>query len=205
MKRKKKKRKYLLHSEYLGFTKPIGVVWFLALVLAYAWAIKDIYLNYQEDNEIWSEGFTWGIGLLAYVILFIFFYYTTIKKLILYRFGVKHKAEIIRTKYYEGYRSEDQYYLEIEFINNKGRKKRLYTQGYHDSPNVHLKSVYCSVYEWKGFYVEGDFQLIEDIEHFEQRTPPIPMERTNDIRPGVVAAIYLSIVFLMFVVAFGFS
>lgn len=197
------KRKYLLHSEYLGFTKPIGVVWFLALVAAYVWAIKDIYLNYQEDHEIWSDGFTWGIGLLAFVVLFVFYYYTTIKKIFLYRFGVKHKAEIIRTKYHEGYRSPDRYYLEIAFINNKGREKRLHTQGYHDSPNVHLKSVYCSVYEWKGFCVEGDFQLIEDNEDFERRTPPTPTDLPNRNRSNIgLAGCILYLIFLHILILF---
>lgn len=200
MKRKKKKQRYLLHSEYLGFSKPIGIVWFLALVLAYAWAIKDIYLHYQEYHEIYSsDGFICGMISLAYLILFIYYYYTNIKKMILYRFGAKHEAEIIRAKYYEGrYSYQDRYRLVIEFINNKGRKKSLYTQTYNDNPNVHLKSAYCSVYEWKGFCVEGDFQLIEDNEDFERRTPSIPTDLSDVKRSNIELAGYILLYLVLF-------
>ena len=110
-----------------------------------------------------------SLGLLC-------FYYPKIKKKILYRYGVKHKAKIINAKYNPYERGTPGYYLEIEFINNRGKRKILHTPPYFDDPNCYLGNAYCSVYEWKGFYVEGDFRLREEVDHLEWYAP-IPTEK----------------------------
>lgn len=202
MSMKRKKPKYLSYYESLGFNKRVGVIWFLALVIAHVWVVFESISYYQEDQGIGSDAIVGGGLLLCFDIFFITCYYTSIKKWILYRFGTKHKAEIIRARYYEPYYAyRSRYYLEIEFINKKGRIKRILTQGYYNSPNNHLNSVYCSVYEWHGFYAEGDFQLFEEDEHSERRTPPVPIVRGSDNNFPKSVDWGISIVILLFMSA----
>ena len=89
------------------------------------------------------------------------------KKKILSHYGVKHKAEIVKAWYGAvGRWGTPSYYLEIDFINSKGKRKTLHTPGYQGNPNDYLKSAKCSVYEWKGFYVEADLQVRDEIDCF---------------------------------------
>ena len=108
--------------------------------------------------------------------------YSRIKRKILSRYGVRHDAEIVRAKYNNGrgrMAGISKYYLEIDFTNSKGNRKTLYTSAYEGNPNDYLKSANCSVYEWKGFYVEGDFQMRDEREYFGYG--PIPTERKRFI------------------------
>ncbi|MDE6568106.1 MAG: hypothetical protein K2K70_10305 [Lachnospiraceae bacterium] len=120
------------------------------------------------ENKEFSSDMYIDIGIwLIPVVYLLYANYSKIKKKILFRHGVKHKAEIVKACY--GAPGRDRvpsYYLVIDFINSKGKKKTLYTPGYHGNPNMYLKSANCSVYEWKGFYVEGDFQMRDEIDYF---------------------------------------
>lgn len=182
--KKKKKRKYQLYREWIGFTEPVGIFLFLLLMVGFVRVIQDIILQYQEQSEIWANTYTGLIYWSGYALAFMYCYSPAIKKSILYRYGVKYKAEIIKAKYRytdNRFKNRETFCLEIDYIDSKGKKKKYYTPVYASSPNDYLKSAYCSVYEWMGFRVEGDFQLIEDTEHFERRTPPIPIEKANFI------------------------
>ena len=123
-----------------------------------------------------------GLFLLLFVFLLLYSCFSKIKRKILSHYGVRHDAEIVKAKYEDGtgsWAGFSFYYLEIDFINNRGKKKTLYTPAYIGNPNDYLKSANCSVYEWKGFYVEGDFQMRDEREYFGYG--PIPTERKRFI------------------------
>lgn len=78
-----------------------------------------------------------------------------------YKKGKRYDAVIVGAEWLLNGRGEDTFYLIIRFYDeSKGILYRK-TNGYVGSPNVKLKSVNCSVYEWKGKYMEGDFQTVE--------------------------------------------
>jgi len=79
-----------------------------------------------------------------------------------YTNGKRYDATIVRAEWLLNGRGEDTYYLIICFYDDS--KQLLYrkTNGYVGSPNVKLKSPECAVYEWKGKYMEGEFQTVED-------------------------------------------
>ena len=120
-----------------------------------------------ENNEFSSDMYIDIGSWLIFAIYLIYANYPKIKKKILFRYGEKHNAKIVKARY--GAPGRDRvpsYYLVSEIINSKGKKKTLYTPGYHGNPTMYLKSANCSVYEWKGFYVEGDFQMRDEIDYF---------------------------------------
>lgn len=116
-----------------------------------------------------SFSYMYIVYTLAYILYLLYAKYSTIKRKILSRIGVRHDAEIVRAKYNIGkgrFAGHSYYYLEIDYINNKGRQKTLYTPAYEGNPNDYLESAKCSVYEWKGFYVEGDLQVRDGVDSF---------------------------------------
>ena len=137
---------------------------------------------YIEEKRFAEGSYIFVVGSLALVLYLIYAKYSKIKRIILSRYGVRHDAEIVRAKYENGsgrFAGRSSYYLEIDFINSKGKNKTLYTPAYEGNPNDYLKSANCSVYEWKGFYVEGDFQMRDEREFFGYG--PIPTEKKNFI------------------------
>lgn len=78
-----------------------------------------------------------------------------------YKKGKRYDAVIIGAEWLLNGRGEDTYYLIIRFYDDTKRLLYRKTNGYVGSPNVKLKSENCSVYEWKGKYMEGDFQTVE--------------------------------------------
>ncbi len=173
MKKNNKGLQYRLEKErYLW-------IWYLCL----ATFIPVCFLIFQisiEEKRFVRESYIYIVFALVCVFYLLYANYSRIKRKILSRYGVKHKAEIVKAKYDSpGRWGVSSYYLEIDFINSKGKEKTLYTPGYHGNPNNYLKSADCSVYEWKGFYVEDDFQMRDEMEYFGYG--PIPTEKKEFI------------------------
>lgn len=69
--------------------------------------------------------------------------------------GKKYNGKIIKAEAVQG---RGTYYLFIEFyVNNKRMVRR--TGGYIGNPNVYLSDNKCSIYEYKGKYMEADFTV----------------------------------------------
>lgn len=79
-----------------------------------------------------------------------------------YKNGKRYEGRIIEAEWLFNGRGEDTYFLIISFHDGIQRRLRK-TQGYVGNPNHKLKSICCSVYEWKGKYMEGDFQTLEEV------------------------------------------
>ena len=75
--------------------------------------------------------------------------------------GKRYDAVIVGAEWLFNGGGEDTYYLIIAFYDDSKRLLYRKTNGYVGSPNVKLKSSKCAVYEWKGKYMEGDFQTVE--------------------------------------------
>ena len=120
-----------------------------------------------EDKELLPDMYIQVVILVIYACYLIYANYSKIKKGFLSRYGVKHKAEIVKAWYGAvGRWGTPSYYLEIDFVNSKGKRKTLHTPAYQGNPNDYLKSAKCSVYEWKGFYVEADLQVHDEVDPF---------------------------------------
>lgn len=78
-----------------------------------------------------------------------------------YKYGKRYEGRIIEAEWLFNGRGEDTYFLIISFHDGTQRRLRK-TAGYEGNPNHKLKSIRCSVYEWKGKYMEGDFQTLEE-------------------------------------------
>lgn len=95
-----------------------------------------------------------GIGVWGYCWAF------EIKKKLFYKNGKKYDGNIISAEELLNGRGDNTYYLVIEF--SDGHKKMLRkTKGYVGNPNNRLINKSCSIYEWKGKYLEGDFHVSE--------------------------------------------
>ena len=151
------------------------------ITLCFGVFVVALYImDWIEDKEMPSDMYMPVILLLIVVCYLLYANYSKIKRKILSKHGIKHNAEIVKARYgAPGRYGVPSYYLEIDFINSKGKQKTLYTAGYHGNPNDYLKSAECSVYEWKGFYVEADFQMRDEREYFGYG--PIPTERKEFI------------------------
>ena len=126
----------------------------------------DIYI-YLEEKEFADGSHIYAVPSLALVLYLLYANYSIIKRKILSCYGERLDAEIVRARYGSpGRWGTPSYYLEIDFINSKGKRKTIYTSGYHGNPNNYLKSAKCSVYEWKGFYVEADLQVRDEVDPF---------------------------------------
>ena len=141
---------------------------YMVLVASIPCYILDIVVYIQEKNFDKSS-YIYIVFSLAFMIYLLYAKYSAIKRKILSRYGVRYDAEIVRAKYNIGrgrFAGRSFYYLEIDFTNSKGKEKTLYTPAYEGNPNDYLKSAKCSVYEWKGFYVEGDLQVRDEVDYF---------------------------------------
>lgn len=79
-----------------------------------------------------------------------------------YKKGKCYEGNIIQAEWLFNGRGESTYYLIIEF--HDGYQKRLRkTNGYVGNPNNKLRSTKCSVYEYKGKYMEGDFDVLDKV------------------------------------------
>lgn len=78
-----------------------------------------------------------------------------------YKNGKRYDAEIVSAEWLLNGRGEDTFYLIIRFCDESNRILYRKTNGYVGSPNVKLKSTDCAVYEWKGKYMEGDFETVD--------------------------------------------
>lgn len=175
MKKSDKGIQYRLEKE-----KDLWMVYmgFVVFSPSYYWAIE----RYIEEKSFAPGTYIVVVFSLALILYLLYAKYSKIKRKILSRIGVRHDAEIVRAKYNIGsgrFAGRSFYYLEIDFINSKGKQKTLYTPAYEGNPNDYLESAKCSVYEWKGFYVEADFQMRDEREYFGYG--PIPTERKRFI------------------------
>lgn len=152
---------------------------YMVLIVSLPYYILDVKF-YIEEKRFAEESYIVVVFSLAFVLYLLYAKYSRIKRMILSRFGVRHDAEIVKAKYNFGsgrFAGHSYYYLEVDFINGKGKKKTLYTPAYEGNPNIYLKSANCSVYEWKGFYVEGDLQVRDEIDCFGHAGIPTEKKR----------------------------
>lgn len=101
-----------------------------------------------------------GYLLINIIFIGLFIYYWSDKyfRSRYFKYGVRYDAKIIGAEYaLEVWQDSHTYFLIIEF-NENGRVLRRKTQGYVGNPNIRLKSPSCSIYKWKGKYMEGDFK-----------------------------------------------
>lgn len=160
MKKNTKGLQYRLEKE-----RDLWVV-YMGLVASLPCYILDAEI-YIEEKRFAEGSYIFVVFSLALALYLLYAKYSRVKRKILSRYGVRHDAEIVKARYGSpGRWGTPSYYLEIDFTNSKGKKKTLYTSGYHGNPNDYLKSANCSVYEWKGFYVEGDLQVRDEIDYF---------------------------------------
>ncbi|MCR4806587.1 MAG: hypothetical protein K5857_02815 [Lachnospiraceae bacterium] len=75
------------------------------------------------------------------------------------KYGTKFEGYIDSARKSKGGRGYDRYYLNISF-NDGGRKTRR-TEAYIEDPCKVLRSRECSVYKYRGKYIEADFQPAE--------------------------------------------
>ena len=148
-----------------------GFVVMIAMSLTGSISCLVIYILEHNFNELLTEDIR-EYTLLAFPFLcavagLLYSYYSRMKRGILFRFGVRNDAEIVKARYGSpGRWGTPSYYLEIDFTNSRGKKKTIYTPAYEGNPNDYLKSAKCSVYEWKGFYVEADLQVRDEVDPF---------------------------------------
>ena len=136
---------------------------FALSILFLAW---DILQWVKEREFLGDECIDIG-NSLVFTIFLLYANYSKIKRRFLSHYGIKHKAEIVKAWYGAvGRWGTPSYYLEIDFVNSKGKRKTLHTPAYQGNPNDYLKSAKCSVYEWKGFYVEADLQVHDEVDPF---------------------------------------
>lgn len=171
MKKKTKSLQYCLEKERF--------LWQLYILLGMGISIEifGIILSI-EDKEMSSDLYIVALFISLIICYLLYANFTKIKRRILSKHGIKHDAEIVNARYGSpGIYGFPSYYLEIDFINSKGKRKTLYTAGYHDNPNYYLESAKCFVYEWKGFYVEADFQMRDEIDYFGYTRIPTEKKR----------------------------
>jgi hypothetical protein len=98
---------------------------------------------------------------------FLFFIYTwttNYVRRIFYKKAIRFDGTIVAAEGLYNAGGENTFYLIIEFFD--GDEKRLkYTQAYYGNPNHYLKSKHCSVYKYRGKYLEGDFMLNSEKEY----------------------------------------
>lgn len=141
---------------------------YMGLVLFSPCYFLDIMM-YIQEKSFDKSSYIYIAFSLVYILYLLYAKYSRIKRKILSHFGTRHDAEIVRAKYNIGrgrFAGRSFYYLEIDFTNSRGKKKTLYTPAYEGNPNDYLKSAKCSVYEWKGFYVEADLQVRDEVDYF---------------------------------------
>ena len=71
------------------------------------------------------------------------------------RYGTRFKGYIDSARMSRGGRGYNRYYLNISF--DDGGRKIRHTEAYVVDPRKALKSRECSVYKYKGKYIEADF------------------------------------------------
>ena len=124
MKKNIKDLQYRLEKERDLWIIYMGLI---ASLPCYYWDI-EIYI---EEKRFAEGSYILVVGTLALVFYLLYAKYSRIKRIILSRYGVRHDAEIVRAKYYNGsgrWSSLSYYYLEIEFTNNRGKKKHSILQ-----------------------------------------------------------------------------
>ena len=140
-----------------------------------------LMFDYLRGREILMDMFYATIlAFVASSLGLLYSYSSRIKTKILTRYGVKHRGEIVRARYGSSGRGTPSYYLEIEFVNSKGKRKTYHSPAYEGDPTSYLENQYCSIYEWKGFYVEADFRMLEEKDNLAWYGP-IPTEKKHFI------------------------
>lgn len=166
--------------QYQRMKEECACIFYFFFLLSLLELFLCIFCFFLEE-EI-SKDIIYGMILtfVGSVIGLLYSYSSKIKTKILTRYGVRHRGEIVKAKYgLSGYCVSD-YYMEIEFTNSKGKRKTFHAPAYRGDPNSYLKNQYCSIYEWKGFYVEGDFRMREEKDNMAWYGP-IPTEKKHFI------------------------
>ena len=133
-------------------------IWFyIAFIVSILFVIVSmidiIIYDSRVDNYIaLLTAATFGISS------FVYYLYKCFRKKKIINIGNKYSARIVSAEEQVSHRTENTYYLTIEFIIN-GVKKTLVTDGYIGNPNEYLKSCDCAVYELNGMYIEGEFAV----------------------------------------------
>lgn len=133
------------------------------LILAITAAIISIYfIIFLWIRKLidFSDIMIFGCCFFIATIYFVHSFWLRLRKKRFYKYGTKYQGEIVGADYWANLTGIDDYFLYIEFTVN-GVKKTTKTRAYEGDPNHILESRYCSIYEYKGKYLEGDFRTLD--------------------------------------------
>lgn len=109
---------------------------------------------------------------------FIYSFTANIKRNWFKRKGIRYDGRVVGAEIETHERSEDVYFLRIEFTENGSKKVRL-TEGYVGDPSRKLRSLQCDIYELNGKYMEANFNVRKRKESMKDLYIPISKHKMS--------------------------
>lgn len=138
-----------------------GLLYLLSVILGIMLLILGIkdYIMYEKITD-GGECLRYGlVGIVFGGVCFIYIWSDKWIRKRYYENGKRFDGVIVGAEHLIG-KGHCYYFLIIQFYED-GRRLLRKSPRYYGNPNDMLSSPKCSIYKWKGKYMEGDFQVLD--------------------------------------------